>query len=400
MFFRCLKKNVFAHENITSILKNICYICKIDFLCTNTGVNNVTKMEDKSQKIRIKDIAVLAGVSEGTVDRVLHNRGDVSEKSSDAVNKVLEEMNYKPNLFARSLASKKHYRFVCMIPTFQQEEYWERVDKGFNQAASDFLHHNVLIDKQYFNQFDVNSFIEVSKKILENEPDAVFLSPIFKNETLSFTDELTTRRIPFSFIDSVISEANYLTYYGQHSFQSGYIAAKLLLGSLPEKSQVMVIRTHRKGSVSNQTISRYKGFMQFIEENNLHENFNIINVEFKNDDEGANLKLLEKTFLNNDAINAAITFNSKVYLLAKHLVSLNQTNIRLIGYDLLKPNVQYLKEGVINYLIAQRPDKQAYFTVRDMCKELIFKQKIKKVNFVPIDILLKENIEDYLNFVE
>ncbi|MDD3320343.1 MAG: substrate-binding domain-containing protein [Paludibacter sp.] len=357
-------------------------------------------MEDKSQKIRIKDIAVLAGVSEGTVDRVLHNRGDVSEKSSDAVNKVLEEMNYKPNLFARSLASKKHYRFVCMIPTFQQEEYWERVDKGFNQAASDFLHHNVLIDKQYFNQFDVNSFIEVSKKILENEPDAVFLSPIFKNETLSFTDELTTRRIPFSFIDSVISEANYLTYYGQHSFQSGYIAAKLLLGSLPEKSQVMVIRTHRKGSVSNQTISRYKGFMQFIEENNLHENFNIINVEFKNDDEGANLKLLEKTFLNNDAINAAITFNSKVYLLAKHLVSLNQTNIRLIGYDLLKPNVQYLKEGVINYLIAQRPDKQAYFTVRDMCKELIFKQKIKKVNFVPIDILLKENIEDYLNFVE
>ena len=73
-------------------------------------------MEEKSQKIRIKDIAILAGVSEGTVDRVLHNRGDVSEKSRKAVNKVLEEMHYTPNIFARSLASKKHYRFVCMIP--------------------------------------------------------------------------------------------------------------------------------------------------------------------------------------------------------------------------------------------------------------------------------------------
>ena len=109
---------------------------------------------------------------------------------------------------------------------------------------------------------------------------------------------------------------------------------------------------------------------------------------------------MDDAFANNKNINAAITFNSKVYLLAKHLVSLNQTNIRLIGYDLLKQNIKYLKNGVINFLIAQRPDKQAYFTVRDMCRELIFKQQIKRINFVPIDILLKENIEDYMEFKE
>jgi len=37
-------------------------------------------MKTQNTKIRIKDIATLAGVSEGTVDRVLHNRGEVSEK--------------------------------------------------------------------------------------------------------------------------------------------------------------------------------------------------------------------------------------------------------------------------------------------------------------------------------
>jgi hypothetical protein len=35
-----------------------------------------------------------------------------------------------------------------------------------------------------------------------------------------------------------------------------------------------------------------------------------------------------------------------------------------------------------------------------MCRELIFKQEIKKINYVPIDILMKENIEDYMNFTE
>jgi len=357
-------------------------------------------MIEKNQNIRIKDIAILAGVSEGTVDRVLHNRGDVSEKSRDAVTKVLEEMNYTPNLFARSLASKKQYRFVCMIPTYQSEDYWESVDKGFDRAALDFINHNVLIEKNFFNQYDVNSFIEVSNKILEKEVDAVFLAPIFKAESIVFTDKLTNRNIPFSFIDSLIPEANYLTYYGQNSFQSGYIAAKLLLSSLPAYSQVVIIRTQRKGSVSNQTITRYNGFMEYVKENGLVDSFEIINVELKNDDEISNLNTLNNVFAGNSNIKAAITFNSKVYRLAKHLVTLNHVNIRLIGYDLQKLNIEYLQKGVINILIAQRPEKQGFFTVRDMCRELIFRQEVKKINYVPIDILLKENIEDYMNFSE
>ena len=357
-------------------------------------------MKDLSPKIRIKDIAEMAGVSEGTVDRVLHERGDVSAKSLQAVKKVLDEINYIPNLFARSLASKKQYRFVCIIPAYQPEEYWESVDKGFDQAAIDFVHHNVFIEKQYFNQFDMNSFVDVSNKVLKTEPDAVFFPPIFKVESLNFSNQLSLRKIPFSFIDSLVPEADFLTYYGQNSFQSGYIAAKILFSSMPEKTQILVIRTQRIGSVSNQTISRYKGFIQYLNDNKFTDYFEIVNVELKNDDEKSNEELLKKIFASNKNIKAAITFNSKVYRLAKHLVKLKQTNIRLIGYDLLNQNISYLKQGVINCLIAQRPEKQSYYTVRDMCRELIFRQEIRKINYVPIDILLKENIEDYMHFLE
>ncbi|MDD4968687.1 MAG: LacI family DNA-binding transcriptional regulator [Paludibacter sp.] len=357
-------------------------------------------MQETNHKIRIKDIAILAGVSEGTVDRVLHNRGDVSAKSREAVTKVLEEMNYSPNLFARSLASKKQYRFVCLFPAHQPGNYWEDVDKGFDSAAHEFLHHNVQIEKQYFNQYDTQSYVNVWNSILKNEPDAVFIAPIFREETLAFTQELTKRHIPYSFIDSLIEEADFVTYYGQNSFKSGYIAAKLLLSSLEEGSQIIVGRTQRKGSVSNQTVIRHRGFMQYIQDHNLGDRHEIINVEFNNEDEKANKELLRNVFSTYKNIKGAITFNSKVYRLAMHLDALNHTNIRLIGYDLLQQNVTYLQQGVINYLIAQRPDKQAYYSVRDMCRELIFRQEIKKINYVPIDILMKENIEDYLQFTE
>ena len=58
-------------------------------------------------KIRIKDIAEMAGVSVGTVDRVLHGRQNVSKLALEKVEKVLEEINYIPNHYASALASTK-----------------------------------------------------------------------------------------------------------------------------------------------------------------------------------------------------------------------------------------------------------------------------------------------------
>ncbi len=59
------------------------------------------------KNIRIKDIARLAGVSAGTVDRVLHNRGRVSEEALQKITEVMKQIDYKPNLIARTLGSNK-----------------------------------------------------------------------------------------------------------------------------------------------------------------------------------------------------------------------------------------------------------------------------------------------------
>ena len=63
-------------------------------------------MDKEFSNIRIVDIAKMAGVSVGTVDRVIHNRGRVSEENRKKVQAILEMVNYQPNLMARSLASK------------------------------------------------------------------------------------------------------------------------------------------------------------------------------------------------------------------------------------------------------------------------------------------------------
>lgn len=65
-------------------------------------------MDKEFSNIRIVDIAKMAGVSVGTVDRVIHNRGRVSEENRKKVQAILEMVHYQPNLMARSLAASKN----------------------------------------------------------------------------------------------------------------------------------------------------------------------------------------------------------------------------------------------------------------------------------------------------
>lgn len=69
-----------------------------------------------SDKIRIKDIAERSGVSVGTVDRVLHNRPNVSGKARAKVEAILKEINYQPNMYASALAYNRKIRFAACFP--------------------------------------------------------------------------------------------------------------------------------------------------------------------------------------------------------------------------------------------------------------------------------------------
>ena len=138
-------------------------------------------MENKNYTI--KDIARMAGVSAGTVDRVLHNRGDVSAASLEKVRKVLDEINYQPNLFAIGLAAKKRYRIVCLIPYYIEGNYWHAVAQGIGRAAQELAPFNVSVDFLHYTHAGEASYSQVCTQVLGEECDAVLLAPNFREET-------------------------------------------------------------------------------------------------------------------------------------------------------------------------------------------------------------------------
>jgi len=349
------------------------------------------------KKITIKDIAKKAGVSAGTVDRVLHNRGEVSEKSKEKIKATLKDLHYEPNLIASSLSARKTYKIITLIPSFREGEYWEEVDKGLDRVIAEIAKFNVFVEKRYFNQFEAQSFYS-EVDALENEDfQGLLLSPILRDKSLALCANMKRRHIPVVFIDSQIENAEYLAYFGQPSFQSGYIGAKSVTAPLQKGKNIVLFRTLRKGFIgANQTLQRQEGFLSYLSE--YRPDCSVINVELQAGNTEMNEWLMRQAFDERNNVGAAVIFNSTAYNIAAFLEREKIEDVILLGYDALHKNIAYLKQGRIATIIAQRPECQTYNGVKALFNSIVLKQEVQRINYMPIDILVKENADYYVNY--
>ncbi|TWV13003.1 substrate-binding domain-containing protein [Bacteroidaceae bacterium HV4-6-C5C] len=352
-------------------------------------------MENKNYTI--KDIARLAGVSAGTVDRVLHNRGDVSESSRIKVQTVLDEIDYKPNMFAIGLAAKKKYRIVCVTPFYKKHDYWYSVAQGLERAAQEFKPFNVSVDYIHYQHANRKSYEQACLQIAKEVVDAVLIAPNFREETLRLTTYLERAKIPYLFIDFNIESANPICYIGQDSIASGYIAAKILMRKYEKGQELVLFLNNGKDNPAEiQMQRRLEGFMKYISERYNH--IIIHDVLFDKDDVTSNKQVLDDFFSKHPNAKLGVVFNSRIYQVASYLRESGEHLEGLLGYDLLPDNVDYLSSGDVNYLIGQRPGLQGYYGIKALCDYTVFKKTVTKMKYMPIDILMKENIDFYFEF--
>ena len=91
--------------------------------------------------VTIKDVAKAAGVSPSTVTRVIQNKSTISDETKKRVRKTMKELNYHPNLNARSLVSSYTQVIGLVLPddsdAFYQNPFFPSVLRGIAQVASE-----------------------------------------------------------------------------------------------------------------------------------------------------------------------------------------------------------------------------------------------------------------------
>lgn len=348
-----------------------------------------------AEKIRIKDIAERAGVSVGTVDRVLHKRPNVSAAALKRVEKVLKEMDYQPNVYASALAYNKSYTFYCLLPKHASETYWEEIETGALKAVEMRRDFDVDLEIMYYSRLDSHSFITTYQKCLKKNPDGVILVPTTLELTRPFTDELHERNIPFILLDSYMPSLQPLSFYGQDSIQSGRFAAKMLMLVAGKEQAVMLMKQTKDGKMaSRQQENREVGFRRYMEENCPETE--ILEVNLPLDEERKRYdRILEKFFSAHPEVRHCITLNSKAHVVGEFLLKTGRRNVQIMGYDMVHKNADCLRAGSIFFLIAQHAYQQGFFSVDSLFRAIVLKKKVEPVNYMPIDLLTPENIDFY-----
>ncbi|MCX8491869.1 MAG: substrate-binding domain-containing protein [Cyclobacteriaceae bacterium] len=347
--------------------------------------------------ITIRDIARLAEVSEGTVDRVLHNRGRVGENSLKKVMKVLNEFNYKPNMIARSLSISKSYKLAILMTDPTQDSYWAQSQSGVRQALAEWEQYGITIEPFFFDGHNGFSFERVAKALLNASPDGVLIAPIFYQEALSFFRSLNDKQIPYVLFNTKIAEAKPLCFIGQDLYNSGMVAAELMDIGQSEACLFAILHIYEDLNNSVHLVEKERGFRFYF--SNSGQKHKITTIRLGNPDEPSFEDQLSSLLSDSQLKGLFVSTSTVTSSVAEQLEKHKREDIRLIGYDLLEGNLRYLESGTITFLINQNPRHQAFLSIDQLAKNLLFKKTPPASSLLPLDIITKHNLDSYLSSV-
>lgn len=342
----------------------------------------------------IKEVALKSGVSIGTVDRVLHNRQGVSQKSREKVLKAIKDLDFKANPHAAILASRKNYTIATILPVFKEGDYWSKVYSGFVSGAGKMMFSNIDTSVFVYDQYSPSSFRKAADELIASNPSGVIIPTLFENDSKILASRLLALGIPYMIIDSFFEDEGSLAYYGAPLYKSGQLAAYLMtLRSKPDS--IVVFRIIRDSDrQADPTRNRRIGFLDYL--STFAPDCRTYNVFLSPEDEAYNEEQIDSFFKDHPEVHHIVMFNSRVYLLEKYLSSHPDEKRQVLGFANLDANIQMLQEGLATFLICWRPEMQSELALNALANYLVMRQQPpKKNNYMHMDVLTGMNSEDY-----
>jgi LacI family transcriptional regulator len=219
----------------------------------------------------IKEIAKLAKVSPMTVSNVIHKKSSrVSPETRDRIEKIIQDLNYVPNMSARALVSNRSNIIVLAIPQTLSDDPNKNkamINPFYGEIINSIEYH--LRQEGYYLMLRFVSEQDVFSSMVVNwNADGVIILGAMDNQLdLNFKNI----KIPLVLIDSYVSDAKYDNVLTD-DFTGGYMATEHLIQK--GHNRIGMILTAKDGmGVAQQ---RYKGFLQAMTDNDLLVNDELV----------------------------------------------------------------------------------------------------------------------------
>ena len=178
--------------------------------------------------LTIRDIAKLAGVSRGTVDRVLHNRGRVDPEVEQRIKAIVQECNYQPSRAAQQLSMRKQKIRIGFLSRIDQNGFWSIVIRSAERAEQELAEYGITVEKRFFDYCHPETQLDMINELVSLDISALVIVPLDDPLVCRRLAELERQGILVILLQSEVSGFSPFCYIGSDYYIGGRTAAGLL----------------------------------------------------------------------------------------------------------------------------------------------------------------------------
>jgi len=340
----------------------------------------------------INDVAKAAGVSIGTVDRVLHNRGRVSEKNKAEVLKAVAALDYRPSQIARALAtSRSRIRIGITYPNVDNA-FWSEIEAGIEQASQQLQPFGVELLVRYTNTYSIRDQLDAIDELIAAEVNGIIFTAVDDNSADSIELHIPPE-VPYVTVINSNFSSRRAFHVGPDDFALGALAARLASLYCQPQCDVIVIAPNVDVSGTQQRIA---GFVSKVKQE--IKSMNIIRVcSVPGATEDAICKnvyeLTLESISKHPSLNAVYVTNGFFEWAAAAVKDSTRSNLKVIGHEYTKSLPAYIREGIVAATIYQHPARQWYVAIHALFELLTQKGPAEKSDIlIECSIIMKETL--------
>lgn len=318
-------------------------------------------------KVTMQQIAERAGVSRGTVDRVLNNRGRVRPEVVERVENIADELGYQVKHNSNSrFKYKKKYK-IGVITQLSDRGFMVDVHRGISDAAEELKEMDSEVVIRESTSVDAEEQLGLIDELIEEDIDGLALMPVEESRICERINELIRdRNVPVVTFNTDVLGTDRLCFIGMNNFESGRTAAGLM-GMLSRGTGNVIIIT---GYFSNRANNdRVAGFTEEIRKS--YPDMKIIGVQgcFDNSDEVE--RYVQNSLRYSSGVDGILIVSGGQQGLYRTLDEMKlDKRPYVIAFDRIPVNEQGLREGKTDFVIDQNGYVQGYRAIRLLSKIL------------------------------
>lgn len=337
----------------------------------------------------LKEIAEAAGVSRGTVDRVLHGREGVNEDTRRRVLDVIKSMDYNPNLMARALKSSGRELRIGVIVPDEGNPFYIDVNKGIDEAARSVAAFGIEIIRHKLQNFNAEQLISSIDALEEAGVNGISMvamdSPLVQNRINALPDS-----IPVITFNSDIEGTKRMCFVGNDHMTAGRTAGCLMNLVARGSGSIALLISHIEFRAHSE---RIEGFSQALRDRGRSD-IRLIGPYMTYETESRAYEIVRELLGGEKDLVGIYVAGSGPQAAGRALAESGRAGeVHMVCHDLLPQTIEHVRSGIVDFTIGQDAFEQGYMPI-ELFKDYYMLGRRPAMNrlFTRIDVRTRENI--------